>query len=173
MNVQNDLKNDDIDAARDKLAQLIKKCVENKLALNLAGSKAEIARNFGIQPPSLHSWMSTGRVDRDRIPMLMRYFSDVSRPQDWGLEKWPDGMEIPKPEDSFRPKNLGRGLSALLTHPGAQMTPGQLMHELSIHLGVPVGEPLTSEEHELISLYRGLTPAMRKKVTEMIRLMAP
>ncbi len=103
--------------------------------------------------------------------MLWSYFSDVSEPYEWGLEKWPENMSKPNPEDSFRPKSRGRGLAALLTHPAAQLTPSQLMQELSIHLGVPVGEALSTEEQEMVSLYRRLPPAMRKKVTEMIRVM--
>ena len=53
-------------------------------------TKADVARALGIEPPSLHSWMQTGRVSPRKKMALLDLFSTVTPPQHWGLEDWPD-----------------------------------------------------------------------------------
>ncbi len=48
-------------------------------------SKAEVARHFGIQAPSVDGWVKTGRISKDKLPELWAYFSDVADPEHWGL----------------------------------------------------------------------------------------
>lgn len=55
-------------------------------------TKADVARALGIEPPSLHSWMQTGRVSPRKKMALLNLFSTVTTPQHWGLEDWPDAV---------------------------------------------------------------------------------
>jgi len=68
-----------------KLGVAIAVAIDRKLAMGKARSKVEIARHFGIQPPSLHGWINKGSISKDKLPELWRYFSDVVGMQHWGL----------------------------------------------------------------------------------------
>lgn len=48
-------------------------------------SKAEMARHFRVQPPSVSGWISTGRIDKKKLSELFDYFQDVAGPDHWGL----------------------------------------------------------------------------------------
>lgn len=48
-------------------------------------SKAEMARHFHVQPPSVSGWISTGRIDKKKLSELFEYFRDVAGPEHWGL----------------------------------------------------------------------------------------
>lgn len=66
----------------EKLGKQIEK------ARNLKGvSNAEIARLFNVKPPSVQGWIKTGRISKDKLMELIEFFSDVARPEDWGLNK--------------------------------------------------------------------------------------
>jgi transcriptional regulator with XRE-family HTH domain len=55
-------------------------------AVNLKGvGRAELARHFGVQPPSINGWIKTGRIHKRHIDRLVRYFSDVVDPGHWGI----------------------------------------------------------------------------------------
>jgi len=76
----------------EELGKAIAEAIELKLdGINYC-SKASIARELGIQPPSLHSWLGTGRVSKERLLKLLHFFSDVTPPQHWGLEDWPESV---------------------------------------------------------------------------------
>jgi hypothetical protein len=49
-------------------------------------SKADVARHFGIKPPSISDWCNRGTVDKSRLEDLFAYFSDVVGPEHWGLQ---------------------------------------------------------------------------------------
>lgn len=72
----------------------IGEAIKLKLAAGSASSKAEIARHFGMKPPSLSDWVKKGSVSKDKLPELWRYFSDVVGPDHWGLlpSEWPAGL---------------------------------------------------------------------------------
>lgn len=74
----------------------IGEAVQRKLDAGFAKSKAEIARHFGMQPPSLSDWVKKGSVAKDKLPELWRYFSDVAGPDHWGLSasEWPSGLSL-------------------------------------------------------------------------------
>lgn len=73
-----------------ELGRAIAEAVELKMdGLNYR-SKASIAKALGIQPPSLHNWLHTGRVGEERLLKMLHFFSDVTPPQHWGLEDWPN-----------------------------------------------------------------------------------
>lgn len=57
-----------------------------KSAIELKGvRKADVARAFGIKPPSVTSWIQTGRIDKTHIDKLVSYFADVVRPEHFGI----------------------------------------------------------------------------------------
>jgi len=68
-----------------ELGVAIAVAIDRKLAMGKARSKAEIARHFGIRPPSLHDWIKKGSISKDKLPELWRYFGDVVDMQHWGL----------------------------------------------------------------------------------------
>lgn len=74
--------------------EAIGKAIDLKLRKGFAASKAEIARHFGMKPPSLSDWVKKGSVAKDKLPELWRYFSDVVGPAHWDLtpDEWPAGL---------------------------------------------------------------------------------
>ncbi len=48
-------------------------------------SKAEVARHFGVTPPSVQDWIKFGRISKIHIQPLLTYFSDVVGPEHWGF----------------------------------------------------------------------------------------
>lgn len=86
---------------KKKLGHAIGKAIEIK-----GVSKADIARRFGVKPPSVTGWIQKGSIDKDRLMELIEYFSDVVGPDHWGmennilqfpsLEKDKDLIEIPR-----------------------------------------------------------------------------
>lgn len=77
-----------------EFGEAIGSAIKMKLERELAASKAEIARHFGMKPPSLSDWVKKGSVAKDKLPELWRYFSDVAGPAHWGMteEEWPAGL---------------------------------------------------------------------------------
>ncbi|MCO6504206.1 MAG: hypothetical protein J6568_02150 [Snodgrassella sp.] len=56
------------------------------VAIKLKGvRKAEVARAFSIKPPSVTSWIKTGRVNKTHIDKLISYFADVVAPEHFGI----------------------------------------------------------------------------------------
>ena len=51
-------------------------------------SKKALGEAFGVQPPSVQDWVNRGTIDKEKLPGLWRYFSDVVGPEHWGLEHW-------------------------------------------------------------------------------------
>lgn len=48
-------------------------------------SKAEVARHFGVKPPSVQDWIKFGRISKRHLDGIFEYFSDVAGPEHWGL----------------------------------------------------------------------------------------
>jgi transcriptional regulator with XRE-family HTH domain len=48
-------------------------------------TKKAMADHFGIKPPSIQDWVKHGRIDKEHLTELFRYFSDVVGPDHWGL----------------------------------------------------------------------------------------
>lgn len=48
-------------------------------------TKAELAREFGVKPPSVQDWVKHGRISKTHLPHLLAYFADVAGPEHWGL----------------------------------------------------------------------------------------
>ena len=73
-----------------ELGKAIKEAIDLKIASGAVKSKAEIARHFGIKPPSIHDWIKRGVIAKDKLPELFAYFSDVVGPDHWGIGGWFD-----------------------------------------------------------------------------------
>lgn len=64
-------------------------------AIKLKGVKqTDVARHFGVKPPSIQDWIKRGTVDKAKLPGLWDYFSDSVGPTHWGLTTFPE----PQPE---------------------------------------------------------------------------
>ncbi|MGF6127232.1 phage repressor protein C with HTH and peptisase S24 domain [Pseudomonas frederiksbergensis] len=48
-------------------------------------SKKKLAEDFGVKPPSVQGWVNSGRIDKSKLMQLIDYFSDVAKPDHWGL----------------------------------------------------------------------------------------
>lgn len=72
----------------------IGEAIDLKLKNGSVATKAEIARHFGMKPPSLSDWVKKGSVAKHKLPELWRYFSDVVGPAHWDLtpQEWPAGL---------------------------------------------------------------------------------
>jgi SOS-response transcriptional repressor LexA len=69
-----------------ELGRAIDAAIKLKLACGAAKSKTEIARHFGIKPPSIYDWINKGSISKDKLPELWAYFSDVVTMEHWGLQ---------------------------------------------------------------------------------------
>lgn len=64
-------------------------------AIELKGvSQAEVARHFGVKPPSISDWINRGTIRKDRIEELVRYFSDVVDAAHWGIRAYHVGEPV-------------------------------------------------------------------------------
>lgn len=77
------------------LGQAIRQAIELKLASGAARTKVEIAKHFGVQPPSLHDWINSGTISKDKLPALWAYFADVVGPEHWGMDHIPARAQVP------------------------------------------------------------------------------
>lgn len=77
-----------------EFGQAIDAAITLKIESGGARSKAEIARHFKVQPPSLSDWVKKGSIAKERLPDLWAYFADVVGPEHWGLttKEWPSGL---------------------------------------------------------------------------------
>ena len=55
-------------------------------AIRMKGvKKADVAREFGVKPPSVTGWIQTGRIAKEHLGKLVEYFSDVVSPSQFGM----------------------------------------------------------------------------------------
>ena len=84
------------------LGRAIEQAINKKIASGSVKSKAEVARHFKVQPPSIYDWIKKGSISKDKLPELWRFFSDVVGPEHWGLNEYP----IPTPSCSDSKREL-------------------------------------------------------------------
>ena len=147
----------------EKLAEAIRKGVDQKVIRGLVRSKVEIARYFRIAGPSLHNWMDTGRVSRSKTPLLLGYFMDVTDPEDWGLESWPDWVVKPGNDELNAAADNGAA-PARLAHSASE-----LLHGLQDLLRAQA--PVDDEEARVLTLWRRLTPAQKEQISVLMNAM--
>ena len=68
-----------------QLGAAIAVAIDRKISSGAIKSKAEIARHFGIKPPSIYDWINKGSISKDKLEKLWAYFDDVVGPEHWGL----------------------------------------------------------------------------------------
>lgn len=77
----------------------IRDAIHLKIASGAVRSQAEVARHFGVKPPSVSDWIKKGSIEKGRLHDLWRYFADVAGPAHWGLkpDDWPLGLSSGQP----------------------------------------------------------------------------
>lgn len=93
-------------------------------------TKKAMAAHFGVTPPSIQDWVRRGTIDKERLPGLWSYFSDVVGPAHWGLVRFPTGPAQPEPvvpvaarepDKPYHTKGASRSLSVALDVLGAEL----------------------------------------------------
>lgn len=69
----------------DELARALTEAILKK-----GVTDSEVARAFGVKPPSVFEWKRHGRIHKRHIPKLLSYFQDVVVPEHWGLDSQPE-----------------------------------------------------------------------------------
>lgn len=84
-----------------ELGHAIETAIERKIESGAIQSISDVARHFGVKAPSVHGWIKTGAISKDKLPELWRYFADVVGPEHWGLAEWPAALpEAPGSESA-------------------------------------------------------------------------
>lgn len=95
-----------------------------KEAMTLKGvTQQDVATEFDVLQPSVSYWVRTGRIKKDKLDHLMRYFSNVVGPDHWGLTAFGDAgvsEDGAEPMPSPRALSLARRLDALVDPAAAQ-----------------------------------------------------
>lgn len=127
-------------------------------------TQAQMAAEFEVLQPSVSYWSRTGRIAKDKIDHLMRYFSDVVGPEHWGLTAFSDqsgadgaGTHDQQPLPSPRSLSLARRLDALVDPASAQVAYARISNILDAYEAEQREAAFQSEE-------RGkTTPAARTR----------
>lgn len=69
------------------LGAAIAAAIDLKISSGAISSKVEVAKAFGVKPPSIHDWINKGTISKNKLPLLWEYFSDVVGPQHWGIDQ--------------------------------------------------------------------------------------
>jgi len=72
----------------EELGKAVSTALDKK---NYRGVKADLARALGVKPPSLYDLIDYGRISKDNLSKLWKFFEDVCGPEHWGLERFPWG----------------------------------------------------------------------------------
>ena len=54
------------------LGRAIEQAINKKIASGSVKSKAEVARHFKVQPPSIYDWIKKGSISKDKLPELFK-----------------------------------------------------------------------------------------------------
>ena len=55
------------------LGKAIEAAIERKIAAGAIKSKTDVARYFGVRPASVHGWINTGAISKDKLQNLWDY----------------------------------------------------------------------------------------------------
>lgn len=116
-----------------ELGAAIAAAIDLKIASGAISSKVEVARAFGVRPPSIHDWINKGTISKNKLPLLWDYFSDVVGPSHWGITQKtvqhaaaltvtsPARVDDPTPNGYVRLQHLSpkpsMGMGALIDEP--------------------------------------------------------
>jgi len=152
----------------------IARAIQLKLDSGAVKTKAEIARHFGMKPPSLADWVKKGSVAKDKLPELWRYFSDVAGPDHWGMTKseWPAGLTDDRDADHAHDKS---DVALLPSSPGESAeNPSDSARIQPAKKAMESGAPLVLSPavHALIETVRPLPDDDLALLTQIARRMA-
>lgn len=92
-------------------------------------TKKAIADAFGVKPPSVQDWVKRGTIDKEKLPILWRLFSDVVGPEHWGLEEFPWGKASGHLDTGVEAALIAHAVSSLQKETVPSFTWEQLMSE--------------------------------------------
>lgn len=109
-----------------------------KEAMSLKGvTQQDVATEFDVLQPSVSYWVRTGRIKKDKLDHLMRYFGTVVGPEHWGLTAFGDtsagAPEGAEPPPSPRALSLARRLDALADPAAAQVAYARMSNILDAY----------------------------------------
>lgn len=122
-------------------------------------SKVELAKRFGVKPPSVQGWVKEGRIDKGKLMQLIDYFSDSVPLEHWGLGGWmADNSALAANADQHAPSVLTiRHLDV-----SASMGPGKhppehfdTVRSITIHLDWLRGQGLNYSSIENLAIITG------------------
>lgn len=98
-------------------------------------TQQDVAKEFDVLQPSVSYWARTGRIKKDKLDHLMRYFSDVVGPEHWGLTAFGEGSGSGSSEPLPSPKalSLARRLDALVDPAAAQLAYARISNILDAY----------------------------------------
>jgi hypothetical protein len=85
-------------------------------------TKAELSRQFDVEPPSIQGWVKNGRIGKDKLEQVVRYFSDTVDASHWGSEE--DSIFSSAPQAS---RNSRGDLTIAQYDTGGSMGSGRLI----------------------------------------------
>lgn len=88
-------------------------------------TKADLARQFGVQPPSIQGWINNGRISKPKIMEVIEYFSDVVGAEHWGLDSGALFPVVREPATDYAASDL----TIAQYEAGGSMGHGRLMLE--------------------------------------------
>lgn len=105
-------------------------------------TKKDLAAAFGIAPPSVQGWVSTGRIDKAKLIEVIRFFSDVVGPEHWGLSK-DDGalLQVATSSADIQPPSASDMVRAMLATKAGKALSKEARERL---LGAAEEQPVTT-----------------------------
>lgn len=122
-------------------------------------SKVELAKRFGVKPPSVQGWVKEGRIDKGKLMQLIDYFSDAVPLEHWGLGNWMvDSGALTASSD----QNMPSVLTIRHLDVAASMGPGKqppehfdTVRSITIHLDWLRGQGLSYSSIENLAIITG------------------
>lgn len=108
----------------------------------------EVARHFGIQPPSVKDWQKKGCIHKKHLGRLVAYFSDVVSPAHWGVQQmeaealasaWGSPLNAGASESSPEGVNVGRFRPTATGRPSTLWTVAATSENPKLKMGTPFG----------------------------------
>lgn len=125
-------------------------------------TKVEIAKRFGVKPPSVQGWVKEGRIDKGKLMQLIEYFSDSVPLEHWGLGGWMTDREVRGALDTLDEPDSPSVLTIRHLDVSASMGPGKnppehfdTVRSITIHLDWLRGQGLSYSSIENLAIITG------------------
>lgn len=108
----------------------------------------EVARHFGIQPPSVKDWQKKGCIHKKHLGKLVSYFSDVVTPSHWGVQQleaealasaWTPHLSEVDPQASAISTGDGRFRPVVARETYVARRNPSMSEKPSLRFGIPAG----------------------------------